>query len=57
MVLALVAPGITDRATASAAAVAGVAAVLSESLPLDLGIIVAAVTGIAAGLVVEGVEA
>jgi predicted branched-subunit amino acid permease len=55
--LALVAPSITDRATASAAAVAGVAAVLSEPLPLDLGIIVSAVAGIAAGLTVESMEA
>lgn len=51
--LALVFPGITDRATAAAAGVAALVAVLGEPLPLDLGIVVAATAGIAAGLVVE----
>lgn len=51
--MALVRPAITDRATSAAALAAGVIAVLADGLTLRLGIIVAAVCGIAAGLLAE----
>lgn len=51
--MALVRPAVTDRATAAAALTAGVAAVLADGLTLRLGMIVAAVCGIAAGLLTE----
>lgn len=51
--MALVRPAVTDRATAAAALTAGVVAVLADGLMLRLGIIVAAVCGIAAGLLTE----
>ncbi len=51
--MALVRPSVTDRATAAAALTAGVVAVLADGLTLRLGIIVAAVCGIAAGLLTE----
>jgi len=51
--MALVRPAITDRATSAAALTAGVIAVLADGLTLRLGIIVAAVCGITAGLLAE----
>lgn len=51
--IALVVPVLTDRASVAVALVAGVAAVAAASLPLNLGLIVAAVSGMLAGLLVE----
>jgi 4-azaleucine resistance transporter AzlC len=51
--IALVVPVLTDRASLAAALVAGVAAVAAAGLPLNLGLIVAAVTGMLAGLLLE----
>jgi len=51
--LALIFPAITDRATASAAVVAGTAALVAQPLPYNLGLVVAAVAGITTGAVVE----
>jgi len=46
-------PVLRDRAVLAAAATAGLAVVLARGLPLQLGLIVAAVAGIAAGMLVE----
>lgn len=51
--LAVLVPAVTDRATGAAAVVGGTAAVLAHGLPYNLGLITAAVVGIAAGLVAE----
>ncbi|MEN1834918.1 AzlC family ABC transporter permease [Pseudomonas lijiangensis] len=51
--LALLVPGIRSRATLSAAVVGGVIAVWAVDLPYNLGLIVASVAGVAAGLAVE----
>jgi predicted branched-subunit amino acid permease len=51
--LALLVPAITDEATTAAAAVGGFAAVAGAGLPMNLGIVVAATVGIAAGLVTD----
>ncbi len=48
--IALVVPGLRDRASVIAALTAGLVAVLSSSLPLNLGLVLAAVVGITAGL-------
>lgn len=47
--LALVFPAITDRSTARAALVAGTVAFAAQPLPFNLGLVVAAVAGIAVG--------
>jgi len=52
--IALVVPALKDRAGLAAALVGGVIAVLAFSMPYKLGIIVAALAGISAGLLVEG---
>ncbi len=52
--LALLFPAITGRASAVAAASAGVVAVLGASLPLNLGLVGAALVGVAAGLCLGG---
>lgn len=51
--IALVVPALKDRALVVAASVAGLAAVLGAGLPYKLGLIVAAATGILAGLATE----
>jgi 4-azaleucine resistance transporter AzlC len=51
--IALVFPALRDRATASAAVVAGLLAVLAIGLPYKLGLVLAAVAGITVGLLVE----
>ena len=51
--LALTRPAVTDRATTITVLVAGTVAVLAHGLAMRLGIIVAALAGIAAGMVVE----
>jgi 4-azaleucine resistance transporter AzlC len=54
--IGIILPVLRDRAVIAAAAAAGLAAVLANGLPLRLGLIVAAVVGIAAGLLVETLE-
>lgn len=51
--LALLVPSITDRPSAVAAATAGVIAVVGTGLPLNLGLVIAAVVGVVVGLAVE----
>jgi 4-azaleucine resistance transporter AzlC len=51
--IALVIPSLKDRASFGAAALAGVAAVLLFNLPLKTGLLVAALIGIAAGILIE----
>lgn len=51
--LALLVPGIRDRATATAAATGAVVAVIAVGLVFNLGLFVAAACGIAAGYIVE----
>ena len=51
--IGLVIPALRDRAAVAAAVVAGITAVLAADLPLQLGLMAAALVGIAAGLVVE----
>lgn len=51
--LGIVAPTIRDRAVAAAACASGVTAVLTWTLPLRLGLLIAAAAGIAAGMLVE----
>ena len=52
--IALVVPALKDRAGLAAALVGGAAALLVFGLPYKLGIIAAALAGIAAGMLVEG---
>jgi 4-azaleucine resistance transporter AzlC len=52
--IALVFPGLRDRPAAAAALSAGALAVLAVGLPYKLGLLVAALVGIFAGLAVEG---
>ncbi len=52
--IALARPTITDAAAVAAAAVAGAVAVLGSVLPYRLGLVLAALLGIAAGLLVGG---
>jgi 4-azaleucine resistance transporter AzlC len=51
--LALVVPNIRDRANASAALTGGTVAVAGWGLPFNMGLFLAALTGIAAGYLVE----
>jgi len=51
--LALIFPAVTDRPSVVAALAAGVTAVAASSLPYRLGLPVAAVVGIAAGVIAE----
>lgn len=51
--LALVVPAIVDRATATAAVVGGVVAVLARDVPLHLGLMVGALAGTVAGMVAQ----
>ncbi|WP_435180160.1 AzlC family ABC transporter permease [Halorussus sp. AFM4] len=53
--LAVLVPAVTDRATAAAALVGGAAAIAANGLPYNLGLVTAAVVGIAAGMVAESV--
>ncbi len=52
--LALAVPAIKDRFTAAAALVAAVAAVLANGAPFKLGLVIAALIGISAGMLLEG---
>ncbi|MDO9126121.1 MAG: AzlC family ABC transporter permease [Parvibaculum sp.] len=51
--LALIVPAIRDRANAAAALTGGAVAVLAWSLPFNLGLFLAAISGVAAGYAVE----
>ena len=51
--LALLVPLLTDRASFVAAGVASIVALVGRGLPWNLGLIVAAAIGIAAGLLAE----
>lgn len=51
--MALALPAITDRASAAATTTAGVLAVVAAGAPLKLGLIIAALVGIIAGLIME----
>ncbi len=51
--IALLVPGLRDRATVTAALVGGVVALVGAGAPYRLGLILAALAGIAAGLAVE----
>jgi 4-azaleucine resistance transporter AzlC len=51
--IVLVVPALTDRASIAAALAAGIAALAAGSLPLNLGLLVAATAGMLAGLGVE----
>ncbi len=53
--IALAVPAIKVRTTAAAALSAGVAAVFGAALPLNLGVIAAALVGVVGGLVAESV--
>lgn len=52
--IALVVPALKTRAEWMAAGMAGVVAVLAAGLPLNLGLLVATLVGMASGLVLEG---
>jgi 4-azaleucine resistance transporter AzlC len=51
--IALVVPALTDRPSVAAALSAGIVALLAASLPYKLGLIIAALAGIAVGLSVD----
>jgi 4-azaleucine resistance transporter AzlC len=53
--LAVLVPAVTDRATGTAALVGGSVAIAANGLPFNLGLILAALVGIAAGLLAEEV--
>lgn len=53
MFLALLVPAMKDRPSAAAGVVAGVVAVGAAGLPYNVGLLVAALAGIGAGLAVE----
>jgi 4-azaleucine resistance transporter AzlC len=54
--IALAVPIIKDRASVAAAVTAGVLVLLAAALPFNLGLIVAALAGMAVGVLVEGRE-
>jgi len=51
--IALVVPALKDRSVSAAALSAGVVAVFAAALPLNLGLVVAALVGVLAGLLAE----
>ena len=53
--IALALPAIKDGATMAAALLASLAAAFAAALPLNLGLITAAVVGVLGGLAAEGV--
>ncbi len=55
--MVLIIPAVTDRASAAAALMAGVTVVAADPLPFNLALIVAALTGIGVGVLVETVGA
>jgi len=55
--LALAIPAIKDRFTATAAVAAGIVAVLANSAPFKLGLVIAAIIGILAGMLFERMAA
>jgi predicted branched-subunit amino acid permease len=55
--LALLVPSVTDRPTLAAAIVGGLVTVAAEPLPLHLGLIVGALCGVVAGVLLDGLAA
>ena len=55
--LALLVPAVTDRPTLAAAVVGGLATVAADGLPLHLGLLAGALTGVAAGVLLDGYAA
>jgi predicted branched-subunit amino acid permease len=53
--IALAVPAVKDRTTGAAALTAGVAAIFAAALPLNLGLIGAALVGVLGGLAMETV--
>jgi 4-azaleucine resistance transporter AzlC len=53
--IALAVPAVKNRATGAAALFAGVTALLAASMPLNLGLLTAALVGVSGGLVAESV--
>ncbi len=53
--IALAVPAVKDRATGTAALFAGVTALFAASMPLNLGLMTAALVGVSGGLVAESV--
>jgi predicted branched-subunit amino acid permease len=53
--IALAVPAVKDRASGAAALIAGVTALFAASMPLNLGLITAALVGVSGGLVAESV--
>lgn len=53
--IALAVPAVKNRATGAAALFAGVTALLAASMPLNLGLLTAALAGVSGGLVAESV--
>lgn len=51
--IALLVPSVTDRPSLAAAVVGGGVTLLAETLPLQLGLMVGALAGVAAGLIVD----
>ena len=54
--IALVVPALEDWAAVAAALTAGLASVLAFNLPFRLGLVVAALVGVAAGMIVEAIS-
>lgn len=54
--MAMLVPALRDRAAIAAAAVGGAAAVLANGLPWNLGLILGALSGIAAGMLASGLS-
>ena len=54
--IALIVPALADRPSVLAAASAGAVAILAHGLPYQLGLIAAALSGIAVGVLVDGVR-
>lgn len=54
--IALAVPAIRDRATVGAAIAAGAVALLGRALPFGLGLLVAALAGVIAGLLIDGTK-
>lgn len=55
--LSMLVPGLTDPATVAAAGVSTVVVVAAAGLPMNLGLLLASLAGILAGVIVEGVQA
>ena len=54
--IALAVPAIRDRATVGAAITAGAVVLLARALPFGLGLLVAALAGVVAGMLIDGAK-